>query len=61
MNEITLTLQLDEVNKILEALGHQPYITVFELVKSIRQQAKEQIEKASAAANHNEANGDNGK
>lgn len=42
-NTITLRLTLDDVNTILSSLGGQPYIKVFELVETIRQQADEQV------------------
>ena len=41
MNEIKLTLTLDETNAILSALGHMPYGQVFQLVSKIHQQANE--------------------
>jgi hypothetical protein len=36
MNEVTLTLNLGEVNQILEALGNQSYVSVFELIAQLR-------------------------
>ena len=43
MNEIRLTLTLDEVNQILEGLGSRPYAEVFKLVAKIQQQAGAQL------------------
>ncbi len=43
MNEIRLTLTLDEVNQILEGLGNRPYAEVFKLVAKIQQQAGAQL------------------
>lgn len=40
---IQLELNLNEVNQILEALGHQPYKDVFQLVIKIQQQAGSQL------------------
>ena len=44
-NQDTLKLKLtiDEVNKILNALGNLPFSEVFELIGKIQQQASEQI------------------
>lgn len=41
---IELTLSLEEVNKILESLGRQPYVEVYQLINKIQQQAGSQIE-----------------
>ena len=41
---IRLILELSEVNKILEALGQQPYATVYQLISKIQQQAAEQLD-----------------
>ena len=43
MQEITLTLSLAEANQILEALGQQPYVRVYELIGKIQQQAQVQL------------------
>ena len=40
---IQLELNLNEVNQILEALGHQAYKDVFQLVIKIQQQAGSQL------------------
>ena len=44
---ITLTLSIDQVNLILEALGNRPFAEVFELVGLIQQQATEQLDVVS--------------
>ena len=49
MQELSIKLSITEVNLILEALGHQPYIRVYELVDHIQNQAKEQL---NGAASH---------
>ncbi|GAB5446034.1 hypothetical protein [Gymnodinialimonas sp.] len=43
---ISLTLTLDEVNQVLDALGTKPYLEVFELVEKIRRQASEDLTSA---------------
>jgi hypothetical protein len=40
---IQLELSLEEVNLILESLGQQPYVKVYQLVQKIHQQAQAQI------------------
>jgi len=47
---IKLQVTLDQANLILEALGEQPFIKVFELIKSIQTQAKQQLDAASPAS-----------
>ena len=46
MQEIQLTLTLDEVNQILAALGQQSYKDVFQLLGKIQQQATAQLNAA---------------
>ena len=48
--EITLQLNLEEVNGVLQALGQLPYAQVSPLVEKIRAQATPQFEAAQAAA-----------
>ena len=48
--EITLTLNLEEVNGVLQSLGNLPYAQVQPLVDKIRAQATPQFEAAQAAA-----------
>jgi hypothetical protein len=43
MEKTKLTLTIDEVNKILGALGQQPYVHVYELINSIQQQVTDQL------------------
>lgn len=43
MENITLQLSLDEVNVVLNSLGHLPYAQVFSLVHKIQQQAAAQL------------------
>jgi hypothetical protein len=43
MEKTNITLTIDEINKILGALGQQPYIHVFELINTIQQQVTEQL------------------
>ncbi len=44
MNEITLTLTLDEINLALESLGQLPFVRVHQLIAKIQQQATAQIQ-----------------
>lgn len=50
MKHISLTLQLDQVNQILDALGQQPYARVYQLITLIQQQAEAQLQTGEAAA-----------
>lgn len=45
MEQIKLTLTIEEANIILEALGQMPYKKVYQLVGNIQQQAAQQISK----------------
>ncbi|MDX1520683.1 MAG: hypothetical protein R3264_03570 [Anaerolineae bacterium] len=47
MDTIQLNLELHEINRILEALGDQPYKEVFELIAKIQGQAQAQLAEAS--------------
>jgi len=49
MNEIKLTLNLREINQILEALGNQSYVSVFELIANIQEQTQAQVKNVSSA------------
>lgn len=44
MQTLQLSLSIDEVNLILEALGQQPYRTVHQLIANIHQQAQMQMQ-----------------
>ena len=54
MDDIHLTLTIEETNQILDALGHQPYMAVFQLITKIQQQAQMQLQQAAhgSPANH---------
>lgn len=43
MQEITLTITIDEANLILEALGSQPFNKVYSLIGKIQAQAAAQL------------------
>ena len=43
MQTVQLTVSLEEANLILDALGQQPFRTVYELIGKIQQQANEQL------------------
>lgn len=45
MNDITLTLTLNEINLIMSALGNAPYAQVADLVGKVKAQAQSQLEK----------------
>ena len=46
MNEINLTLTLEEVNTLLNALGTQPYAQVQPLIAKIQTQGSTQVQAA---------------
>jgi hypothetical protein len=41
--KITLELEVEQVNQILDALGQQPFAQVYQLIASIQQQAQNQL------------------
>ncbi len=43
-----LNLTTDQVNQILNALGQQPYIEVYELIATIQQQGQKQLQETEA-------------
>ncbi|MCB9761847.1 MAG: hypothetical protein H6739_18600 [Alphaproteobacteria bacterium] len=43
MSQLKLTLSVDEVNTILEALGNMPYAKVYQIIVGIQRQAQEQL------------------
>ncbi len=47
---VELSLTLAEVNQILDALGTQPYVRVFQLIGKIQQQAEGQLSGRSHAS-----------
>ena len=44
MEQISINLTLEEVNKILESLGQLPYTDVFQLINKIKAQAEAQVQ-----------------
>ena len=49
MKELTLELEIDDVNLILEGLGNLPFARVFTLVRKIQEQAAPQLESADVS------------
>lgn len=45
--ELTLTLSIDEINIVLEALGEMPFSKVFQLIDKIQRQAAQQLQPAN--------------
>ena len=43
MEQITINLTIEELNKILESLGERPYVEVFQLINKIQAQAEAQL------------------
>ncbi|MBS3770378.1 MAG: hypothetical protein V5A47_11495 [Bacteroidales bacterium] len=41
--EVSLKLNIEEVNKIMTALGNLPYVQVYELINKIQQQVSGQV------------------
>ena len=58
MEEVTLQLTLDEVNKVLAALGNLPYLKVTELIDKVRAQGNAQLNAAASAENTDKNDGD---
>lgn len=50
MKEIELNVTVDEANLILESLGEQPFVKVFDLVAKLQQQARSQLGRDDAPA-----------
>jgi predicted DNA-binding ArsR family transcriptional regulator len=48
---INLEISLEELNKILTALGNMPYVQVYELIGTIQQQAEGQLKKKNVPTN----------
>lgn len=46
MNELNLTLTLEEVNVLLDGLGSQPFKQVHQLIAKIQTQATSQLQSA---------------
>lgn len=51
MQELHLTLTVDEINKILGALSKQVYADVYEVVAKITKQAQDQLQSKSTENN----------
>jgi hypothetical protein len=47
MRELNLSLTVDEVNLILEAVGNLPFHRVYALIGKVQQQASQQLAPAS--------------
>ena len=45
--EIKLSLTVDEVNRVLGALGERPFVQVVDLIEKIRKQAQPQVPEQS--------------
>jgi hypothetical protein len=43
MSDIKLTLTVDEVNRVLGALGDRPFVQVVDLITKVRTQAQPQV------------------
>ena len=55
---LNITLTLDQLNLVLAALAKLPFETVTDTIAVIRQQGKEQLQAAEAAAKNAEAQRD---
>lgn len=44
MEQISINLTIEELNKILESLGERPYVEVFQLINKIQAQAEAQLQ-----------------
>jgi hypothetical protein len=49
MNKLNIELTIDELNLIIESLGGQPYMRVYNLIENIQKQATEQLTAATAS------------
>jgi len=49
MQKIELNLESEEINLVLEGLGHLPFARVYALVGKIQEQAARQLQSAEAA------------
>jgi hypothetical protein len=48
MSDIKLTLTVDEVNRVLGALGDRPFVQVVDLITKVRTQAQPQVPEQKA-------------
>lgn len=44
MEQISINLTIEEVNKILDSLGQRSYVEVFQLINKIQAQAEVQVQ-----------------
>jgi hypothetical protein len=44
MEQVSINLTIEELNKILESLGGRPYVEVFQLISKMRAQAEAQVQ-----------------
>lgn len=51
MQDITLRLNIGQINLLLEALGSQPYLRVYELIEVLQRQAQAQLGEMEPAGN----------
>jgi hypothetical protein len=51
MQDITLKLSVGQINLLLEALGSQPYLRVYELIELLQTQAQAQLQQPEPEAN----------
>ena len=56
MQELQFTLTIEETNQVLDALGDQPFDSVFTLINKIQNQAAEQLQQQNAAKTTDAAN-----
>ena len=59
MKEINLTVNIDEANLILEALGNLPFVKVFALIGKIQEQSSQQINKENQLTEVNQSENPN--
>lgn len=50
MNKLNIQLTIDELNLIIESLGGQPYMRVYNLIENVQRQATDQLSAAAATA-----------
>lgn len=44
MEQYSLNLTIEEINKIISGLSHMPYVQVFELIEKVKSQTQAQIQ-----------------
>lgn len=57
MNKLELKLSVDELNVILESLGHLPYARVYGLIANIQMQAQAQLEPGNGQSHEQQPQG----